>query len=237
MKTVRRIYNFLAPDGAAAQDWIDKIHHCIQWTASCNACLENSSAMRTPPSHLPSLSAIPRVWIQHFTVCLKLVFAFLRVNVSLDAINTGTGVGCYLAGCFLWDGRYVRNVVRSEFHNLRHDICSRVLFWKQEGQKYLVTYQCEKISRIVMRGTMMPGIWTINVRQDAGRKLCHNVFTLRGHFGLEQNFEGEQSSWKTKSWTTEPSVRIWKDTRAIQRRNVKRTSDLLCWMMMCVLYL
>ncbi|KAI0213841.1 Myotubularin-related protein 13 [Lamellibrachia satsuma] len=30
MKTVRRIYNFLAPDGTAAHDWIDRIQSCIQ---------------------------------------------------------------------------------------------------------------------------------------------------------------------------------------------------------------
>ena len=32
MKTVRRIYNFLAPDGTAAHDWIDRIQSCIQWS-------------------------------------------------------------------------------------------------------------------------------------------------------------------------------------------------------------
>ena len=30
MKTVRRIYNFMAPDVPAAHDWIDKIQGCIQ---------------------------------------------------------------------------------------------------------------------------------------------------------------------------------------------------------------
>ena len=74
MKTTRRIYNFLAPDGTAAHDWIDRIQSCIQWSTehqTCHRLWHCPCSFRVQLSILSSMDTAVHDWIDPINGCIQ----------------------------------------------------------------------------------------------------------------------------------------------------------------------